>query len=68
MNELKLPSFKKPVSKDEAVSIFAHWQYGDSITFVASYANISVKKVSEIIACFPKEWRPDVAEYSKFWR
>ncbi|NUG10162.1 hypothetical protein HUN13_01010 [Acinetobacter seifertii] len=68
MNELKLPSFKKPVSKEEAVSVFAHWQYGDSITFVASYSGISVKKVSEIVDYFPKEWRPDVDKYSKGWR
>lgn len=67
MNELKLPSFKNPVPKEEAVSIFAHWQYGDSINFVASYSNISVKKVSEIIKCFPHEWHPDVTEYSKGW-
>lgn len=67
MNELKLPSFKKPISKEEAVSVFAHWQYGDSINFLASYSNISAKKVSEIVKYFPQQWRSDVVEYSKGW-
>lgn len=66
-NELKLPSFKKPVAKEEAVAVYAHWQYGDSISFVASFSGISNKKVSEIISAFPKEWIADVAKYSEHW-
>lgn len=67
MDVLKLPSFKKPVSKQEAVAIYTHWQYGDSITHIASFSRMSNKKVSEIISTFPNDWKSDVSEYRKHW-
>lgn len=67
MNELKLPSFKNPVPKDEAVAAYAHWQYGDPVAHVAAISKMSTKKVSEIISAFPNEWKECAAEYSKNW-
>lgn len=65
VNELKLPSFSKAVTKEQAVSVYANWEYGDAMSFVASNAQMSTKKVSEIISKFPTEWKPDVAAYRR---
>lgn len=66
VNEIKLPSFAKPVNKQDAVAVYASWSSGDSMAFVAENARMSIKKVSEIISAFPKEWQADVTKYRRY--
>lgn len=65
VNELELPSFSKPVTKEKVVAVYANWENGGSMSFVASNALMSTKKVCEIIIKFPREWKPDVAAYRR---
>lgn len=66
---LKLPSFKKPVPRDDVVSVWAFFGYGDTRAFIAENHGMSVQKVSAILAApLPADWKESVDQLRSTWK
>jgi hypothetical protein len=66
---LKLSSFKKPVPRDDVVSVWAFFGYGDTRAFIAENHGMSVQKVSAILAVpLPEDWQKSVEQLRSTWK
>ncbi|MEW5511997.1 hypothetical protein ABGT16_05190 [Pseudomonas asiatica] len=68
LDGLKLPSFKKPIPRDDVVSVWAFFGHGDTRAFIAENHSMSVQKVSAILSVpLPAEWRQQAEQLRKKW-
>lgn len=66
---LQLPSFKKPIPRDDVLSVWASFGYGDTRAFIAENQGMSVQKVSAILAVpLPADWKESVSQLRSSWK